>query len=63
MPQVESSPVKPKILTLDMSLPPLLWKEGQKRKERLVPNVRVYGADWCEDTRHTRQYLDGLGVT
>ncbi len=24
--------------------------------------VKVYGADWCEDTRHTREYLDGLGV-
>ena len=24
--------------------------------------VKVYGADWCEDTRHVREYLDGLGV-
>lgn len=24
--------------------------------------VKVYGADWCEDTRQTREYLDGLGV-
>jgi mycoredoxin len=24
--------------------------------------VKVYGADWCEDTRHAREYLDGLGV-
>lgn len=24
--------------------------------------VKVYGADWCEDTRHTREYLDNLGV-
>jgi glutaredoxin len=25
--------------------------------------VKVYGADWCEDTRRTRRHLDGLGVT
>jgi glutaredoxin len=24
--------------------------------------VKVYGADWCGDTRHTRAFLDGLGV-
>lgn len=24
--------------------------------------VKVYGADWCEDTRHTREFLDRLGV-
>ena len=24
--------------------------------------VKVYGADWCEDTNHTRQFLDRLGV-
>ena len=24
--------------------------------------VKVYGADWCEDTRHAREFLDGLGV-
>ena len=24
--------------------------------------VKVYGADWCEDTRHARAFLDGLGV-
>ncbi len=24
--------------------------------------VKVYGTDWCEDTRHVREYLDGLGV-
>lgn len=24
--------------------------------------VKVYGADWCGDTRHTREFLDGLGV-
>lgn len=24
--------------------------------------VKVYGADWCEDTRRARAFLDGLGV-
>ena len=24
--------------------------------------VKVYGADWCEDTRHTLARLDALGV-
>ena len=24
--------------------------------------VKVYGADWCEDTRRSRAFLDGLGV-
>ncbi len=24
--------------------------------------VKVYGADWCEDTRHTREFLGRLGV-
>ena len=24
--------------------------------------VKVYGADWCEDTGHAREFLDGLGV-
>ena len=24
--------------------------------------VKVYGADWCEDTRATREVLDRLGV-
>ena len=24
--------------------------------------VRVYGADWCEDTRHARQLMERLGV-
>ena len=24
--------------------------------------VKVYGADWCGDTRHTRELLDSLGV-
>ncbi|MDT5157936.1 MAG: mycoredoxin [Acidobacteriota bacterium] len=24
--------------------------------------VKVYGADWCEDTRHVREFLDRLGV-
>ena len=25
-------------------------------------DVRVYGADWCGDTRATRYQLDSLGV-
>jgi glutaredoxin len=24
--------------------------------------VKVYGADWCEDTRRTLEHLRGLGV-
>jgi len=27
-----------------------------------VLGVKVYGADWCEHTRHTRAFLDRLGV-
>ena len=27
-----------------------------------VFGVKVYGADWCEDTRHTREFLARLGV-
>ena len=27
-----------------------------------VFGVKVYGAEGCEDTRHTREYLDRLGV-
>jgi mycoredoxin len=27
-----------------------------------VFGVKVYGADWCEDTRHARAFLDRLGV-
>ena len=25
-------------------------------------SVKVYGADWCEDTRSAREQLDSLGV-
>ena len=24
--------------------------------------VKLYGAEWCEDTRHAREFLDRLGV-
>lgn len=24
--------------------------------------VKVYGADWCEDTRHAREHMDNMGV-
>jgi glutaredoxin len=27
-----------------------------------MQRVKVYGADWCEDTRRTRKHLDSLGV-
>jgi mycoredoxin len=29
----------------------------------LVFGVKVYGTDWCEDTQHTREFLERLGVT
>ena len=28
----------------------------------MADTVKVYGADWCEDTYATRNDLDGLGV-
>lgn len=27
-----------------------------------MSRVKVYGADWCGDTRRTLTFLDGLGV-
>ena len=27
-----------------------------------MDTVKVYGADWCEDTQETRAHLDALGV-
>jgi mycoredoxin len=27
-----------------------------------VFGVKVYGADWCEDTQHAREFLEQLGV-
>jgi mycoredoxin len=27
-----------------------------------VFGVKVYGADWCEETRHAREFLERLGV-
>jgi mycoredoxin len=27
-----------------------------------MERVKVYGADWCGDTKRTRQQLDALGV-
>lgn len=27
-----------------------------------MSRVKVYGADWCEDTQHARERLDSLGV-
>jgi mycoredoxin len=29
---------------------------------KAVLGVKVYGADWCGDTRHTLDFLDRLGV-
>jgi mycoredoxin len=34
----------------------------QQRVRDAVLGVKVYGADWCEDTRHTIAFLDRLGV-
>lgn len=28
----------------------------------MIRNVDVYGTEWCEDTQHTRQQLQELGV-
>ena len=28
-----------------------------------MSNLRIYGTNWCEDTQHTRQHLDALGVS
>jgi mycoredoxin len=36
--------------------------EFQEAEVTAVFGVKVYGADWCEDTRHAREYLDRLGV-
>jgi mycoredoxin len=33
-----------------------------RRRCKAVFGVKVYGADWCEDTRHTREFLERLGV-
>lgn len=27
-----------------------------------MKTIKVYGADWCEDTTRTREQLDALGV-
>lgn len=27
-----------------------------------MDKIKVYGADWCGDTKRTRKLLDGLGV-
>jgi mycoredoxin len=33
-----------------------------RRTEGAVFGVKVYGADWCEDTQHAREFLERLGV-
>jgi mycoredoxin len=40
----------------------LLYGQTIKKAETGMERVKVYGADWCEDTRRTRKHLDGLGV-
>ena len=27
-----------------------------------MDRIKVYGADWCEDTQETRAHLDGKGI-
>lgn len=27
-----------------------------------MQGIRIYGADWCHDTRHTLQHLQQLGI-
>lgn len=27
-----------------------------------MSQIKVYGADWCEDTRHARRHLERMGV-
>ncbi len=38
----------------------MLKNEDAKGDE--MNKVKVYGADWCEDTKRTLRHLDGLGV-
>jgi mycoredoxin len=40
----------------------MMWPRLSRRKVKPVFGVKVYGADWCGDTRHTREFLDRLGV-
>lgn len=28
----------------------------------MMSNLKIYGANWCEDTQRTRDHLDALGV-
>jgi mycoredoxin len=39
-----------------------MWAKFAKRRAVPVFGVKVYGTDWCEDTRHAREFLDRLGV-
>ena len=49
-----------------ITAPPPAWyhvaAEFQEAEVTPVFGVKVYGADWCEDTRHTREFLNRLGV-
>jgi mycoredoxin len=41
----------------------MMWPNVKKRGAAAVFGVKLYGADWCEDTRRARAFLDGLGVS
>jgi mycoredoxin len=34
----------------------------KEQKEKRMNKVKVYGADWCKDTKRTLRHLDRLGV-
>ena len=40
-----------------------MWPRISRAEVAHVFGVKVYGADWCGDTRHTREFLDRLGVS
>jgi mycoredoxin len=39
-----------------------MWPRISGAEVTAVFGVKVYGADWCEDTQHAREFLDRLGV-
>jgi mycoredoxin len=40
----------------------MMWPKFDNEEGMPVFGVKVYGADWCEDTRRARAFLDRLGV-
>jgi mycoredoxin len=40
----------------------LIPKRLARAYHRGMSAIQVYGTDWCEDTQHTREHLDSLGV-